>query len=157
MVNQMDAEFDRITRKEIPSQLATAFISLGYEARLLDVQNRKKLFEKKANQLKTDIETLTDSLMKLMIGEKVDRKGENGMIQTNKDPWERFAREGYVNSRLKANHKYTRDAILLVENRIKKLENKVATQQKIATLLCEIILFVKLIHFLSQHSKYRKQ
>lgn len=157
MVNQMDAEFDRITRKEIPSQLATAFISLGYEARLLDVQNRKKLFEKKANQLKTNIETLTDSLMKLMIGEKVDRKGENGMIQTNKDPWERFAREGYVNSRLEANHKYTRDAILLVENRIKKLENKVATQRKIATLLCEIILFVKLIHFLSQHSKYRKQ
>ena len=157
MVNQMDAEFDRITRKEIPSQLATAFISLGYEARLLDVQNRKKLFEKKANQLKTDIETLTDSLMKLMIGEKVDREGENGMIQTNKDPWERFAREGYVNSRLKANHKYTREAILLVENRIKKLENKVATQRKIATLLCEIILFVKLIHFLSQHSKYRKQ
>ena len=82
MVNQMDAEFDRITRKEIPSQLATAFISLGYEARLLDVQNRKKLFEKKANQLKTDIETLTDSLMKLMIGEKVDRKGENGMSKT---------------------------------------------------------------------------
>ena len=84
MVNQMDEEFDRITRKEIPSQLATAFISLGYEARLLDVQNRKKLFEKKANQLKTDIESFADSLMKLMIGEEVDKEMATDILQDRK-------------------------------------------------------------------------
>lgn len=79
------------------------------------------------------------------------------MHRGSKDPWKRYAREGYVNSRLSANHKYTRDVALILEDRIKRLEKKVATQRKIATLLCEIILFVKLIHFLSQHSKYRKQ
>jgi len=78
------------------------------------------------------------------------------MIQTNKDPWERFAREGYVNSRLKANHKYTRDVALILEDRIKRLEKKVATQRKIATLMCAIILIVTVFHSLVQHCKCRK-
>lgn len=79
------------------------------------------------------------------------------MLQQSKNPWERFAREGYVNSRLAANHKYTRDAVLIVEDRIKKLEKKVATQRKIATLVCAIILIEKVFQLLVRHRKYHKQ
>lgn len=78
-------------------------------------------------------------------------------LQQSKDPWERFAREGYVNSRLAANHKYTRDAVLIVEDRIKKLEKKVATQRKIAPLVCAIILIEKVFRLLVQHRKYHRQ
>ena len=78
------------------------------------------------------------------------------MHRGSKDPWKRYAREGYVNSRLSANHKYTRDVALILEDRIKRLEKKVATQRKIATLMCAIILIVTVFHSLVQHCKCRK-
>ena len=48
----MDKEFNRIARKEINSLIATAFISLDYETRLLDEQTKKKVFEKKRTSSK---------------------------------------------------------------------------------------------------------
>ena len=81
MTNHMDEEFDRIARKEIRSQIAMAFISLEYEARLLDEQTRRKIFEKKANQLKTDVTAFTDSLVELMVGKKIDKEMAPDILQ----------------------------------------------------------------------------
>lgn len=66
----MDKEFNRIARKEINALIATAFISLDYETRLLDEQTKKKVFEKKANQFKADVAAFTDSIVELIVGEK---------------------------------------------------------------------------------------
>lgn len=73
MTNHMDEEFDRIARKEIRSQIAMAFISLEYEARLLDEQTRRRIFEKKANQLKADVTMFTDSIVEQIVGEKINK------------------------------------------------------------------------------------
>lgn len=81
MTNHMDEEFDRIARKEIRSQIAMAFISLEYEARLLDEQTRRRIFEKKANQLKEDVTTFTDSLIELMAGKKIDKEMAPDILQ----------------------------------------------------------------------------
>jgi uncharacterized coiled-coil protein SlyX len=76
--------------------------------------------------------------------------------KNSKDPWKRYAIEGYVRSRLTANHKYTRDVALILEERIEKLEKQVATHRKIATLMCAIILIEKVFRLLVQHCKCRK-
>lgn len=81
MTNHMDEEFDRIARKEIHSQIATAFISLEYEARLLDEQTRRRIFEKKANQLKADVTMFTDSLIELMAGKEIDKEMAPDILQ----------------------------------------------------------------------------
>lgn len=69
----MDKEFNRIARKEINSLIATAFISLDYETRLLDEQTKKKVFEKKANHFKADVATFTDSIVEQIVGEKINK------------------------------------------------------------------------------------
>ena len=69
----MDKEFNRIARKEINSLIATAFISLDYETRLLDEQTKKKVFEKKANQFKADVAALADSIVEKIVGEKINK------------------------------------------------------------------------------------
>ena len=69
----MDKEFNRIARKEINSLIATAFISLDYETRLLDEQTKKKVFEKKANQFKADVAAFTDSIVEQIVGEKINK------------------------------------------------------------------------------------
>lgn len=81
MANHMDEEFDRIARKEIRSQIAMAFISLEYEARLLDEQTRRRIFEKKANQLKEDVTMFTDSLIELMASKKIDKEMAPDILQ----------------------------------------------------------------------------
>jgi hypothetical protein len=81
MTNLMDEEFDRIARKEIRSQIAMAFISLEYEARLLDEQTRRRIFEKKANQLKADVTMFTDSLIELMAGKEIDKEMAPDILQ----------------------------------------------------------------------------
>lgn len=81
MTNHMDEEFDRIARKEIRSQIAMAFISLEYEARLLDEQTRRRIFEKKANQLKADVTMFTDSLIELMAGKEIDKEMAPDILQ----------------------------------------------------------------------------
>lgn len=81
MTNHMDEEFDRIARKEIRSQIAMAFISLEYEARLLDEQTRRRIFEKKANQLKEDVTMFTDSLIELMASKKIDKEMAPDILQ----------------------------------------------------------------------------
>ena len=70
----MDKEFNEIARKEINSLIATAFISLDYETRLLDEQTKKKVFEEKANQLKADVATFTDSIVEQIVGEKINKE-----------------------------------------------------------------------------------
>ena len=52
------------------------------------------------------------------------------MHRGSKDPWKRYAREGYVNSRLSANHKYTRDVALILEDRIKRLEKRLPPRER---------------------------
>ena len=51
MTNHMDEEFDRIARKEIRSQIAMAFISLEYEARLLDEQTRSESVKRRCDNV----------------------------------------------------------------------------------------------------------
>lgn len=61
-----DEDFERIIQTDVKMKISDAFIMLGYKTKRIESEKRKEIFKKKANQLKTDIDTYIDSLSEIM-------------------------------------------------------------------------------------------
>lgn len=75
------------------------------------------------------------------------------MEEREMESWRRYAREGYVKACDEANHKFALRATKYLEDRIKKLEKRVAIHERIATLVSAIVLFFLMSWFLSRLQK----
>lgn len=74
--------------------------------------------------------------------------------EKEKESWKRYAREGYVKACDAANHKFALRATKYLEDRIKKLEKRVAIHERIATLVSAIVLSLLMSWFLSRLQKH---